>query len=116
MIALVLVAGAIGALLRDEAIALVHRRLRRPALRAVATVNVAGAFLLGVVVGADIAGPALAVVGTGLLGSFTTYSTWMVESVLAGRSRGSLNLALQLLAGGLAVTAGLSLGRVLGPV
>lgn len=110
MIVVVLLAGAVGALFRDEVIAIVHHRLRRPALRAVAVVNLTGALALGTIVGAGVDGTALVVLGTGLLGSFTTYSTWMVESALAGHQRGALNVAVQFVAGALAVAVGLVIG------
>lgn len=49
-------------------------------------INVAGAALLGVVLVALLDGPVPrthlhALLGTGVLGAFTTFSTWMVESV-----------------------------------
>lgn len=43
-------------------------------------VNLSGAALLGGVVGAGLGGRALLVLGTGLLGSYTTFSTWMLET------------------------------------
>lgn len=50
-----------------------------------AVVNVTGAVVLGVIaglVGAERLGPdALLVVGGGFLGAYTTFSTWMVETV-----------------------------------
>ena len=42
-------------------------------------VNLSGAFVLGVVVGAGVSGAALLIVGTGFFGAYTTFSTWMVE-------------------------------------
>ena len=43
-------------------------------------VNGLGAFMLGVLHGAGVAGDALLLSGTALLGSFTTFSTWMLET------------------------------------
>ena len=43
-------------------------------------VNVSGSFLLGLAVGAALDGDALKLIGTALLGSYTTFSTWMLES------------------------------------
>jgi CrcB protein len=43
-------------------------------------VNLLGAFLLGVVVGADAGDDLRSLLGTGLLGAFTTFSTWMLEA------------------------------------
>jgi CrcB protein len=45
------------------------------------TVNVAGAFVLGVVVAAWPDGPAMALLGTGLCGALTTWSTFGFETV-----------------------------------
>jgi CrcB protein len=43
-------------------------------------VNLSGALALGVLHGAGVSGDALRVFGTGLLGAYTTFSTWMLES------------------------------------
>ena len=43
-------------------------------------VNLTGAFVLGILTGLAITGDALLVFGTGLLGAYTTFSTWMVEA------------------------------------
>ena len=42
--------------------------------------NLSGAFLLGLLVGLAPSDDALEVAGTGLLGGYTTFSTWMFES------------------------------------
>lgn len=47
-------------------------------------VNVTGGFALGLLTGLSIAGDALLVFGTGLLGGYTTFSTWMVEAQRLG--------------------------------
>jgi fluoride exporter len=43
-------------------------------------VNLTGAFALGVLAGAGVSGRALTLAGGGLLGAYTTFSTWMLES------------------------------------
>jgi CrcB protein len=43
-------------------------------------VNLTGAFALGLLTGLSVTGDALLVFGTGLLGAYTTFSTWMVEA------------------------------------
>jgi CrcB protein len=43
-------------------------------------VNLSGAFALGLVSGLAVTGDALILVGTATLGSYTTFSTWMLES------------------------------------
>jgi CrcB protein len=47
-------------------------------------VNLTGGFALGVLTGAGVSGDALLVFGTGLLGGYTTFSTWMVETQRLG--------------------------------
>jgi CrcB protein len=77
-------------------------------------VNVSGAFALGAVTGAAVGEDALLIVGGGLLGSYTTFSTWMLETHRLGEDGQGLRLALNL-AGSLAVGIGAAaLGRLLG--
>ena len=47
-------------------------------------VNLIGGFLLGLLTGLAVHGDALLIFGTGFLGAFTTFSTWMVESQRLG--------------------------------
>nr|WP_263326125.1 CrcB family protein [Neobacillus sp. Marseille-Q6967] len=44
------------------------------------TVNLLGAFLLGILLGAKITGPMYILLGTGFMGAFTTFSTFKLES------------------------------------
>lgn len=43
-------------------------------------VNISGALALGLLAGLALDGDALVLAGTALLGSYTTFSTWMLES------------------------------------
>lgn len=43
-------------------------------------VNLSGGFALGTLVGAGVGGDVRFVLGTGLLGGYTTFSTWMFEA------------------------------------
>lgn len=47
-------------------------------------VNLSGAFLLGLLAGAAVEGDARLLAGTALLGSYTTFSTWMLETQRLG--------------------------------
>lgn len=47
-------------------------------------VNLTGGFLLGLLTGLSVTGDALLLFGTGLLGGYTTFSTWMVETERLG--------------------------------
>ncbi len=80
-------------------------------------VNDSGALLLGVVAGAALDGAALTIVAGGGIGSFTTFSTWILDShrlAAADRARLAwLNIAGSLLAGFAAVALGHWLGTLL---
>ncbi len=77
-------------------------------------VNASGALLLGMLSGAALTGDALVLAGTATLGSYTTFSTWMLESQrLAEDADGAgalLNILLSLAAG----LAAAALGRAIG--
>ena len=63
------------------------------------TVNLLGSFVLGVLTGAGVTGDALLLSGTGVLGSFTTFSTWMLEATELPRAQAAGYIALSLVAG-----------------
>ena len=111
--------GAVGATLRYGASRLVAS-LGGAGFVATALVNVAGAAVLGFLVGwwASDGGanaPLRMGVTTGLLGGFTTFSTWVVESAglwEEGRTMvAALNLVAPVLLGAMAVVVGLAIGR-----
>ena len=80
-------------------------------------VNLSGAFALGLLVGAAVGGDALRLAGTGFLGAYTTFSTWMLEThrlAEDGRGRAALaNVAVSLAAGLLFAWLGRELGATL---
>ena len=77
-------------------------------------VNLSGAFVLGVLVGIALQGDAYLLAGTAVIGSYTTFSTWMLESHrLAEDGRRRLlaaNVVLSLLLG----VGAAALGRLIG--
>ncbi|MCK7624005.1 fluoride efflux transporter CrcB [Streptomyces sp. RS10V-4] len=85
------------------------------------TVNAAGSLVLGLLTGAVAAGAAgphlQLLLGTGLCGALTTYSTFSYETLrlAADRARGyaALNVAMSLVAGLAAAFAGVALGHAL---
>lgn len=109
--------GGVGALLRFRLDEAVQQRFGDELPLGTLAVNVAGAFALGLLTGLGAAGGTLLVLGAGLLGSFTTFSTWMLETErLAEEGEGRLalvNLAVSLAAGLAAAAAGWALGGAL---
>ncbi|UGS37040.1 fluoride efflux transporter CrcB [Capillimicrobium parvum] len=109
--------GALGAVARfrvDEAVS-----ARRPGEFPLGTlvVNLTGTFCLGLLVGAAVSHRLLLVAGTGFLGGYTTFSTWMVESERLGESGDVLllvaNLWLSLILGVGLAALGWHVGRAL---
>lgn len=80
-------------------------------------VNLTGALALGILAGAALDGDALVVLAGGGIGSFTTFSTWILDSHrldAAGHTRlATLNIAISLIAGFAAVALGHWLGTAL---
>jgi CrcB protein len=80
-------------------------------------VNLSGALALGLVAGAALDGEARAIVAGGGIGSFTTFSTWILDSHrldAAGHARLAwLNIGVSIVAGFAAVALGHSLGTLL---
>jgi len=70
-------AGAIARFLLDGAVA---SRAGRALPWGTLAVNLSGAFGLGLLVGTAADGDPYRLVGTGLVGAFTTFSTWALES------------------------------------
>jgi fluoride exporter len=77
-------------------------------------VNLSGALLLGLLVGLSLHGDAYLLAGTAVLGSYTTFSTWMFESYRLAedgeRRLLFLNIVLSLVLG----VAAAAVGRLVG--
>lgn len=80
-------------------------------------VNVGGALVLGLLAGAALSGEAMTIVAGGVIGSFTTFSTWMLDSHRLGAAGRPglawLNIAVAASAGLAAVALGHWLGTSL---
>ena len=106
--------GGAGALLRFALDGWVSERIAGDFPWGTLAVNLSGAWLLGLLAGLAVHGDALLIAGTGVLGSYTTFSTWMLESHQLGADDSPLLLALNL-AGSLALGIGAAaLGRTIG--
>jgi CrcB protein len=77
-------------------------------------VNLLGSLLLGLLVGLTVSPTLYRLLGTGLLGAFTTFSTWALESHRLGEDGqlrlAALNFVFSLVLGVLAAWAGRHLG------
>jgi len=106
-------AGAIGRFLLDGTVA---ARAGRWFPFGTLTVNLSGAFLLGLLTGLAAHGDAEVLAGAATLGSYTTFSTWMLETHRLAEDgearRAALNLAVSLAIG----VGAASLGRAIGTV
>jgi CrcB protein len=109
----VAVLGGVGSVLRFLVDGQVSTRLGRLFPFGTLVVNLSGAVLLGLVAGLAWSGAATLLVGTAVVGSYTTFSTWMFESQRLAEDRqltaAAANVLVSLLAG--VVAAGL--GRLL---
>jgi CrcB protein len=72
--------GAVGAFARFFVDAAVSSRAGRNLPFGTLAVNLTGAFVLGLLVGAVLDPSAYRLAGTALIGAFTTFSTWMLET------------------------------------
>lgn len=72
--------GGVGAIARFTLDGAVAVRAGRAFPLGTLAVNLSGAFALGVLAGAAVHGDGLRLAGTGLIGAFTTFSTWALES------------------------------------
>jgi len=106
--------GGCGALARFGLTLAVADRLHPHLPVGTMAVNVSGAFLLGLLAGASIDGDARLLFGSGLLGAYTTFSTWMVETQRIGEAgRGRIAVANVVLSIALGLAA-VALGRWIG--
>jgi CrcB protein len=110
-------ASALGAVLRFWLDGLVSRRVAGRLPAGTLAVNLSGALALGVLAGAGLGHGAYAVLGVGLVGSYTTFSTWMLESLwLAEDGRtgaAAANVGVQLALGLAAAAGGWAIGGAL---
>jgi CrcB protein len=106
--------GAIGALARFRVAGAVAAR--RPGAVPLGTivVNMSGGLALGRLTGLGVAGDAMLVFGTGLLGGYTTFSTWMVEAQRLGEEGSWAVLAGYLLGSMIAGLAAAGAGWLIG--
>jgi fluoride exporter len=109
--------GAAGAVTRYRVDSAVSARLPGDFPVGTLVVNLTGSFALGILVGASVADRVAFLLGTGFLGGYATFSTWLAESERLGEV-GSVvlllhNLWLSMLAGLAVAAAGFYLGQAI---
>jgi CrcB protein len=106
--------GGLGASARLLLHRLIERRVGRAFPFGTFAINISGSLVLGLLIGLAVTGDLLLIAGTATIGSYTTFSTWMLETQrLAedGKLRGAtLNIVASLVLG----VAAAALGRAIG--
>lgn len=105
----VAVAGGAGAVLRLLVDGSVTQRFAAGLPYGTLVVNLSGAFVLGLLDGAVLPEHVALVVGTGLVGAYTTFSTWIFETQRLAEERQLVRAAANL---GLSVLAGLAVAAL----
>jgi CrcB protein len=106
--------GGCGALLRFLVDGAVSSRVDRDVPYGTLLVNVSGSVLLGLIVGLAVAGEESVLIGSAMIGAYTTFSTWMLESQRLAED-GELSRALANVFGSLALgLVAAALGRAIG--
>ncbi|HJT96580.1 MAG TPA: fluoride efflux transporter CrcB [Mycobacterium sp.] len=110
----VMLLGGAGAVLRFLIDRAVSGRVARPFPFGTLAVNVSGALLLGFLAGLALTPHLALLVGTAFVGSYTTFSTWMLETQRLAEERqvwpAVANIVVSLALGLTAAWLGLSIG------
>jgi len=113
---MVLIGGA-GSVLRFLVDGMVSRRTGRAFPYGTLVVNISGAIVLGLLTGLALTGDAALLAGTAAVGSYTTFSTWMLESQRLTEERqtrkAGLNILVSLVLGVAAAALGQAVGTAL---
>jgi CrcB protein len=106
--------GGVFAIARFLLDAAVSRRAGRSFPYGTLAVNLSGAALLGLLTGLAPAPNVLLLAGTGAMGAYTTFSTWMFESQRLAEerqpARAAANILVSVVAGVLAAAVGRAIG------
>lgn len=106
--------GGVGAIARFTLDGAIGERARSDLPLGTFVVNISGALLLGLLAGLALTGDALLLAGTATLGSYTTFSTWMLESHRLSEDvhlhGAAFNVVMSLLAGVGAAALGHAIG------
>ncbi len=106
-----LVGGGVGATLRFLVDGAVGRHAGRAFPFGTLVVNLSGAIVLGLLSGLALPHDISLIVGTGVVGSYTTFSTWMLETQRLAEERQNRYAAVNIIASVLLGLAAAALGR-----
>jgi CrcB protein len=106
--------GAIGAVARLLLEDLVSSRLPLTFPIGTLAVNLSGSFILGLLAGIALTGNALFLAGSATIGSYTTFSTWMLETHSLSEDGRQVAAATNVLVSVLVGLGAVALGRVVG--
>jgi CrcB protein len=110
----VVVIGGLGSVLRFVVDGAVGSRLGRDFPFGTLVVNISGAVILGLLAGLALGADAALLAGTGAVGSYTTFSTWMLETQRLAEERevraAAVNVIASLALGIAAAAAGKAIG------
>jgi len=113
----VAILGSLGSLARFTLDGVISSRTSSSFPLGTLAVNASGALILGLLTGVTLSGEALSLAGSATIGSYTTFSTWMLETqrlVEDTRFRaGALNVLVSLAVGLAAVALGRTIGTQL---
>jgi fluoride exporter len=110
----VLVAGGAGAVARFYVDALVSSATGRDFPFGTLVVNVSGAVILGLLTGLALSSNLALVAGTGVIGSYTTFSTWMLETQRLEEERQHRKVLANVVVSIACGVAAAALGRLIG--
>ncbi len=110
----VAILGSIGSLARFLLDGAVSARSQSSFPFGTLAVNASGALILGLFTGLALSGEALILAGSTTIGSYTTFSTWMLETHRLGEDGQLLDGTLNVLVSVFAGLAAAALGRAIG--
>lgn len=110
----VAVAGGLGAVARFVVDSAVASRRGRDFPYGTLVVNLSGAIILGFLTGLALGSNAALVAGTGVVGAYTTFSTWMFETERLTEERETVNAMTNLVLALILGVAAAALGKAIG--
>ena len=110
----VVLIGGCGSVLRFVVDGAVGARLGKGFPFGTLVVNLSGAMILGLITGLALGGSQALLAGTAAVGSYTTFSTWMLETQRLTEERQNRWAALNVIVSLLLGVSGAALGRLIG--